>query len=799
MAHARLLQLLCVLLLRSAAGFFASPLAARCRAARCRVGASSVTDQVHSGEPSDDGYDDFDFDAEEDDEEIDIDAVMPSIVRIYAQTAEPNLALPWQRERPFESSGTGFAIALANGTMRVLTNAHVVEHASVLQVRRRGDDRKYEARVVALGAECDLALLQVDDDDAFVEAEEPVSSAATTARPNFWDWPKRARRSRGAFWRGAPPLEWGPLPRLQDEVAVVGFPVGGESVSVTAGVVSRIELTDYAQSPGSRLLTLQIDAAINAGNSGGPVFDEFFKIVGVAFQSIGDDDAENIGYVIPVTIARHFLEDVSRHGQYVGFPALGVKWQPLEARALRRHLGLRVRPSGGHGGSEEDRETSEDTGVLIRAVDPTSPAAQLLQRGDVLLNIDGVSIANDGSIPLSSTLRSARSLRAQHSSAAELPTPDAAQQSPEASHRRKAGAVANSQADLLERVTFSAMMASRHVGDSVRIALLRPGNESASPTDTPTAACARLTVDVPLWLSCALVPPHLPARGPAMGSIAKGDAAVAAAPYIVIAGLVFVVATRPYISQELRDMGYMDDGEATMPNTRDEVRGSTPVSPRRICDSRALRDRRSTTSSRSRLTAHERNLMSRWSSARNVWHIARISGTPTWRGCASCASMARKWPRFEIWPPNSQPRSSPSTPSSSCLSFSPAVCWSRSTPRPRSVRPPTCAQPTPFPRQCAHRSAPILLKSCPQASGLFPWARGPLQPHLHSRAALDRFSRPSLGLGLFLKNTRSGPDATAGLESHEQKGRHRRLQAPRSTPCLRGGAFCTIARTTARS
>ena len=105
MAHARLLQLLCVLLLRSAAGFFASPLAARCRAARCRVGASSVTDQVHSGEPSDDGYDDFDFDAEEDDEEIDIDAVMPSIVRIYAQTAEPNLALPWQRERPFESSG----------------------------------------------------------------------------------------------------------------------------------------------------------------------------------------------------------------------------------------------------------------------------------------------------------------------------------------------------------------------------------------------------------------------------------------------------------------------------------------------------------------------------------------------------------------------------------------------------------------------------------------------------------------------------------------------------------------------
>ena len=63
-------------------------------------------------------------------------------------------------------------------------------------------------------------------------------------------------------------------------------------------------------------------------------------------------------------------------------------------------------------------------------------------------------------------------------------------------------------------------MASRHVGDSVRIALLWPGNESASPTDTPTAACARLTVDVPLWLSCALVPPHLPARGMAIATTA---------------------------------------------------------------------------------------------------------------------------------------------------------------------------------------------------------------------------------------------------------------------------------------
>jgi len=56
------------------------------------------------------------------------------------------------------------------------------------------------------------------------------------------------------------------LPVLQDEVTVVGFPIGGDSTCVTVGVVSRIDMTDYA-SRGKVLLAIQIDAAINPGNS----------------------------------------------------------------------------------------------------------------------------------------------------------------------------------------------------------------------------------------------------------------------------------------------------------------------------------------------------------------------------------------------------------------------------------------------------------------------------------------------------------------------------------------------------
>ena len=76
-----------------------------------------------------------------------------------------------------------------------------------------------------------------------------------------------------AFWEGSEPVQFGSLPQLQDAVAVVGYPIGGDTMSVTSGVVSRIEVTSYVHGS-SELLGIQIDAAINSGNSGGPAFNE---------------------------------------------------------------------------------------------------------------------------------------------------------------------------------------------------------------------------------------------------------------------------------------------------------------------------------------------------------------------------------------------------------------------------------------------------------------------------------------------------------------------------------------------
>eukprot|EP00124_Ichthyophonus_hoferi_P003193 Ihof_evm7s263 gene=Ihof_evmTU7s263 len=272
--------------------------------------------------------------------------VLDNIVKIYCTHCDPNYSQPWQMKRQTFSTSSGFVIA----DHRIMTNAHSVENYTVVKVKKRGSDHKYLAKVLAIGNECDLALLTVED-------------------PTFWD----------SAITGLVP---GTLPRLQDPVTVVGFPIGGENISVTAGVVSRVEMQQYCHSA-AELLCVQIDAAINSGNSGGPALNVKFECVGVAFQSLDASDAENIGYIIPWSVVTHFLEDYRRHGRYTGFCASGFEWQRMENPGLRKGMGL-----------ADDR-----TGILVKWVDPTSGAQGKLQKGDIVTHYEGVPIANDGTVP----------------------------------------------------------------------------------------------------------------------------------------------------------------------------------------------------------------------------------------------------------------------------------------------------------------------------------------------------------------------------------------------------------------
>lgn len=270
--------------------------------------------------------------------------VIDSVVKVLTVSDSPDYGQPWQTRGPQHSSGSGAVVKTARG-LRVLTNAHVVENHVFVEVQRSGVAQKSVAEVEGVGHECDLALLKADD----------------------------------AFFDGAEPLVYGTLPRLGDRVTAMGFPIGGDRLSVTEGVVSRIEVSAYAQTE-RPLLAIQLDAAINSGNSGGPVFKDN-RLIGVAFQSL--DEGENISYAIAAPIVEHFLRDVD-DGTFHGFPDLGITWQSLEAPTQRSHLGL----------------DDDGLGIRVTGVVYGGSAWKVLEPGDVLVEIGGVEIAYDGTVPL---------------------------------------------------------------------------------------------------------------------------------------------------------------------------------------------------------------------------------------------------------------------------------------------------------------------------------------------------------------------------------------------------------------
>ncbi len=271
----------------------------------------------------------------------DLEKLRASVVQVQVSSQGEDYAMPWKRPQPEGSGGTAFCI----GEKTLLTNAHVISNARELRVKRADRAKWYQARVVHAGHDCDLAVITVDDPE---------------------------------LWTDMQPLEIGESPAIQSTVATVGYPMGGNKLSITEGVVSRIEVQGYSHSYADEHLAIQIDAAINPGNSGGPVMQDG-KVVGVAFQ--GQFFAQNIGYMIPPTVIRHFLTDIE-DGRYDGYPDLGLYTADLENDALRDYLGV---PAG-------------ETGVLVLKATPYASCVGLLERDDVLQRIDGIPIENDGTI-----------------------------------------------------------------------------------------------------------------------------------------------------------------------------------------------------------------------------------------------------------------------------------------------------------------------------------------------------------------------------------------------------------------
>ncbi len=267
-----------------------------------------------------------------------------SIVKIEVSTENYDYSLPWSAPRFSGGIGTGFLI----GENQFLTNAHVVSNARQILISSHNVDKKYTARIKYIAHDCDLALLEIED---FTDFEDvPVLTFKEV------------------------------LPTLDSTVKVIGFPMGGNRISITKGIVSRIDFTTYVHSGVDSHLILQVDAAINPGNSGGPAF-QGEEVVGVAFQGL--TSADNTGYLIPVPVIKRFLTDIE-DGSYDGYVELGISYWSLEQDKLRDYYKIK----------------DSQSGVLISQVMPHSSADGILKPGDFLTKIDGITISNTGFIQL---------------------------------------------------------------------------------------------------------------------------------------------------------------------------------------------------------------------------------------------------------------------------------------------------------------------------------------------------------------------------------------------------------------
>ena len=265
-----------------------------------------------------------------------------SVVMILAVNQEYDFATPWKKGMMGQGVGSGFVI---DGN-RILTNAHNVANQRYLEVKKQNLAKRYPAQVQFVGHDCDLAIITVGDP---------------------------------AFFADTLPLSFGPLPQINTTVQTCGFPMGGRQISITKGIVSRLETTTYSHSQSSQHLVVQTDAAINPGNSGGPVLQDG-KVVGVAFQGL--TTADNIGYMIPTTVISHFLTDVA-DGAYNGFGKLGIALFPgLHSPYYKEYL--KIPPA--------------EDGVVITDIPLNSASFGKLQKEDVLTKIDDFNIDNDGRI-----------------------------------------------------------------------------------------------------------------------------------------------------------------------------------------------------------------------------------------------------------------------------------------------------------------------------------------------------------------------------------------------------------------
>lgn len=248
----------------------------------------------------------------------------------------PKQQQPKTFKKKQEGLGSGFIV---DEDGYILTNNHVIQGVDKVLVKLMNDEKKYEAKIVGIDARTDLALIKIDTGRRL-----PTITLGDSDTIEVGEW-----------------------------AIAVGNPMGLEE-TVTIGVISAKGRSVLGTSPYEDFI--QTDAAINPGNSGGPLVNIKGEVIGINTAIIAPYVAQNIGFAIPINIAKKVFRELKSTGKVTrGF--LGVYLQPL-TEELATSFGLK-----------------ETKGALVSDVMSNSPAEKAgLKPGDVILEFNGSPVSD---------------------------------------------------------------------------------------------------------------------------------------------------------------------------------------------------------------------------------------------------------------------------------------------------------------------------------------------------------------------------------------------------------------------
>ncbi len=242
-------------------------------------------------------------------------------------------------------SGTGFIISNEG---YIITNYHVIEYADRYNYAVRvimHDGSSYEASIIGTEINNDLAVLKIS-------AQNLVPAVMGDSD----------------------------LISVGDSAYAVGNPLGELEFTMTSGTVSALNRLIRADSSSPSINMFQIDAAINTGNSGGPVYNSMGEVIGVVTAKYSENGVEGIGFAIPINDARRIAEDIIENGYVTGKAYIGIYYDESNTSIYNRYYrNLWGSPKG----------------VMVLGIDRNGPAKGAgIKEYDTITSIDGRPVEN---------------------------------------------------------------------------------------------------------------------------------------------------------------------------------------------------------------------------------------------------------------------------------------------------------------------------------------------------------------------------------------------------------------------